>query len=166
MNIKEYNMIVEYLENFKSGANMEHDDELVLRVERALLAFQAPTLMDIFTDEFINYEATYDIKTKINDFINAFSLSDEEKAEIIRKIPDRTIITHSSTLIVHFNNEYYLIKDRWYDQTKSEEWNKNRVLGYSYNILNKGDIKGCDYEGITNRMHEFVELGGHLIFNV
>lgn len=49
---KEYDNVVEFLNNFICGANMNDDYENSVRASRALKAFCADIDMDIFTDEF------------------------------------------------------------------------------------------------------------------
>lgn len=49
---KEYNNVVEFLNNFICGANMNDDYENSVRASRALKAFCADIDMNIFTDEF------------------------------------------------------------------------------------------------------------------
>lgn len=49
---KEYDNVVEFLNNFICGANMNDDYENSVRASRALKAFCADIDMNIFTDEF------------------------------------------------------------------------------------------------------------------
>ena len=52
-NINNYEIIKNYLENALTGAKMEDDLEMQLRLSRAIVAFEADTEEDIFTDEFV-----------------------------------------------------------------------------------------------------------------
>lgn len=56
-NTKEYNDVVEFLNNFISGAKMSDDFENELRASRALKAFEANPEINIFSEEFITNEA-------------------------------------------------------------------------------------------------------------
>ena len=49
---KEYDAVIEFLQDFIMGANMENDDENAIRAHRALRAFCADTNQNIFNDEF------------------------------------------------------------------------------------------------------------------
>lgn len=51
--INNYEIIKNYLENALTGAKMEDDLEMQLRLSRAIVAFEADTEEDIFTDEFV-----------------------------------------------------------------------------------------------------------------
>lgn len=52
VNNKAYKEVIEYLENVRSGAKVMDDIEMMHRVDRALVAFEADVEDDIFTDEF------------------------------------------------------------------------------------------------------------------
>lgn len=54
--IKEYNNVVEFLNNFISGAKMSDDFENEFRASRALKAFEANPEINIFSEEFITNE--------------------------------------------------------------------------------------------------------------
>lgn len=56
-NSNEYNSVVDFLNNFISGAKMSDDFENELRASRALRAFEADPEMNIFSKEFITNEA-------------------------------------------------------------------------------------------------------------
>lgn len=52
--VKNQETIIEYLENSYSGAKMMDDDETMLKIARAIVAFKAdPYDNEIFTDKFI-----------------------------------------------------------------------------------------------------------------
>lgn len=53
----EYNSVVDFLNNFISGAKMSDDFENELRASRALRAFEADPEINIFSEEFITNEA-------------------------------------------------------------------------------------------------------------
>lgn len=53
----EYNSVVEFLNNFISGAKMSDDFENELRASRALRAFEADPEINIFSEEYVTNEA-------------------------------------------------------------------------------------------------------------
>ena len=55
--LQEIDAIRDVLEKAYTGARMMEDNEIMLRCARALAAFSAPTDMDIFKPEFVEWEA-------------------------------------------------------------------------------------------------------------
>ena len=49
---EQINMILEYLENWYTGARMQDDLELMIRVERAIAVMTTPASEDVFLSEF------------------------------------------------------------------------------------------------------------------
>ncbi len=56
-NFHEYNSVVDFLNNFISGAKMSDDFENELRASRALRAFEADPEINIFSEEYVTNEA-------------------------------------------------------------------------------------------------------------
>ena len=53
MDAKQYSTILSDLENALTGARMLGDDEMVLRISRAITAFEADIDKDIFIENFV-----------------------------------------------------------------------------------------------------------------
>lgn len=51
---KQKKIIEDYLERAYSGAKMMHDEELKLRISRALVAFKADVYKDIFVEDIVS----------------------------------------------------------------------------------------------------------------
>lgn len=56
-NKKEYNTVVNFLQDFIIGAKMSDDFENELRASRALRAFEADPEANIFSEEYVTNEA-------------------------------------------------------------------------------------------------------------
>lgn len=54
----EYKAFVEFVDSFIIGARMYDDDDNARRAQRALRAFKADPEMDIFSEEFKQYEVS------------------------------------------------------------------------------------------------------------
>ena len=63
---KQYEEILEYLQNSHSGARMMRDTELELRIARAITAFEADVYEDIFADGLIEREIEKEMSATIH----------------------------------------------------------------------------------------------------
>lgn len=58
MDQENYEKILEYLKTTHSGANAMRDPEVALRLERAIVAFEADLEENIFSEEFLRHYLT------------------------------------------------------------------------------------------------------------
>lgn len=79
MNKEEYDNLYERLEYTKSGALMEDDFELASRIDRAMIAFEAPLDAQIFDEDFIVESMIKGESNKVLRFIKKFQNKDTIK---------------------------------------------------------------------------------------